>query len=81
MTPLIVESTRDPGLYAELSLTGDGEVLVRICRRSGWRQTRRGAHGHHVERLLGQATIDAPLHLVTDRVHDFVNSMSGGEKR
>ena len=81
MTSLIVESTRNPNLYAALGPTEAGEVLVRIFRRSGWVPGRRGEANQPVERLLGMLVVDAPFHLVADRVHDLINSMNGGEKK
>lgn len=68
----IIKSTRDPDLYATISPTKASEVYVRFCRSVGWR----GVDTPRPTRLLGELTVDAPFHLVADRVSTLLESMA-----
>ena len=71
----VIVTSRDPGLFAELSPVS-GEVLVEIKRRCGYR----GPLDQGLSKTLSSVLIDAPFHLVADRVGDILSDLSRGEK-
>jgi hypothetical protein len=73
MTFLLVAG-RDPDLYAALSDHKDG-VLVRFLRRTAWGINPRTGAPQPLRRQLASLVVDAPLHLVADRVHDLLRDL------
>jgi hypothetical protein len=69
---LTVTSPRDPALSARLTDTPDG-VQVEFARTHCLVRARRLTAERYV---LGAITIDAPLHLVADRVHDVLAGLT-----
>ena len=73
MQQLTIECPRDPRLYATLDASADG-IEVRVWRRGV------GLARDHA-RQLAEMTVDAPLHLVRDRVHAMLLDLHKGEYR
>jgi hypothetical protein len=67
----LIESPKNPALYASLTDTPDG-VSVEFRRRAGYR----GPSDPGVTRRLAAATFDAPFHLVADHVVDILKDFA-----